>query len=95
MQVAPIAFMIAVRAADPRKLFPHLVAENFTRGVRLLDTLRRNVGMQLGQQDLARYRMRNEDGTMPLAWPECTPSERISTVSVPPTRPRSDVVTHS
>ena len=35
------------------------------------------------------------DGTIPLATPECTPSDRISTVSVPPTSPRNEVVTHS
>ena len=39
--------------------------------------------------------MRKEDGTTPPASPECTPSSRMSTRSVPFTRPRSDVVTQS
>ena len=39
--------------------------------------------------------MRNDDGTMPLASPECTPSVSTSTVSVPPANPRSDVVAQS
>ena len=39
--------------------------------------------------------MRNDDGTTPLASPECTPSVSTSTVSVPAARPRSDVVIHS
>src|SRR5438876_10206386 len=36
--------------------------------------------------------MRKLEGTMPLAAPECTPSVSTSTVSTPPTTPRSDVV---
>ena len=39
--------------------------------------------------------MRNVLGTTPLAAPEWTPSSRMSTVSVPPASPRSEVVTHS
>ena len=39
--------------------------------------------------------IRNVLGTTPLAAPEWTPSSRMSTVSVPPASPRSDVVTHS
>ena len=38
--------------------------------------------------------MRNVLGTTPLAAPECTPSSRMSTVSVPPASP-ADVVTQS
>ena len=38
--------------------------------------------------------MRKLDGTLPLA-PECTPSVSTSTVSTPPTMPRSDVVAQS
>ena len=39
--------------------------------------------------------MRNVLGTTPLAAPEWTPSSRMSTVSVPPARPRREVVTQS
>ena len=39
--------------------------------------------------------MRKLEGTMPLADPECTPSLRTSTVSTPPTTPRSEVVDQS
>ena len=38
--------------------------------------------------------IRNEEGTMPLAAPECTPSVSTSTVSTPLTTPRSEVVVH-
>mmetsp|Transcript_18294 Transcript_18294/g.43009 ORF Transcript_18294/g.43009 Transcript_18294/m.43009 type:complete len:226 (+) Transcript_18294:211-888(+) len=38
--------------------------------------------------------MRNEEGTIPLASPEWTPSVRIFTDSSPATMPRSDVVIH-
>jgi hypothetical protein len=39
--------------------------------------------------------MRKDDGTMPLAAPECTPSVKTRTVRLPITMPRSDVVSHS
>src|SRR3989449_1660860 len=39
--------------------------------------------------------MRKLEGTMPLADPEWTPSVRTSTVSTPPTTPRSEVVPQS
>ena len=39
--------------------------------------------------------MRKLDGTTPLASPECTPSVSTSTVSMPFTRPRSEVVPQS
>ena len=39
--------------------------------------------------------MRKLDGTRPEASPECTPSVRISTFSVPLAMPRSEVVSHS
>ncbi len=38
--------------------------------------------------------MRNDEGTTPLASPECTPSVSTSTVKLPPARPRSEVVSH-
>ena len=43
----------------------------------------------------SRRRMRKLDGTIPLAAPECTPSVSTSTVSTPPTMPRSEVVAQS
>ena len=39
--------------------------------------------------------MRNEDGTMPLASPECTPSVSTRTVRLPIAMPRRDVVSQS
>ena len=39
--------------------------------------------------------MRKDDGTMPLAAPEWTPSVRTRTVRLPITMPRSEVVSHS
>ncbi len=39
--------------------------------------------------------MRKDDGTMPLAEPECTPSFSTVTVRVPITMPRSEVVSHN
>ena len=39
--------------------------------------------------------MRNDEGTTPEASPECTPSVRISTFSVPLAMPRRLVVSHS
>ena len=39
--------------------------------------------------------IRNDDGTMPDASPECRPSVTMSTVSSTTTMPRSDVVIHS
>jgi len=39
--------------------------------------------------------MRKDEGTTPLEAPERTASVRMSARSVPPTSPRSDVVTHT
>ncbi len=39
--------------------------------------------------------MRKLEGTSPDASPECTPSVRICTLSVPLAMPRSEVVSHS
>ena len=39
--------------------------------------------------------MRKLEGTRPEASPECTPSVRISTLSVPLAMPRSEVVSQS
>ena len=39
--------------------------------------------------------IRNDDGTTPLASPECTPSVSTSTVRVPAAMPRSEVVAQS
>ena len=36
-----------------------------------------------------------QEGTMPLADPECTPCFNTSMLSTPPITPRNDVVTHN
>ena len=65
-----------------------------------------DLGEQFGQLHAARWlrprsattsvrRMRKEDGTMPLAAPECTPSVRTRTVRLPIRLPRKDVVSQS
>ena len=46
-------------------------------------------------RDNSERRMRNEDGTTPLASPECTPSLSTRTVSFPGAMPRRLVVSQS
>ena len=103
---SPGSLTIGSRAAGERKLGPDGIAENLSRLLRLLrcappESRSRNLRGRMrpllasSRRSSSCRAMRKEDGTTPLASPECTPSVSTSTLSVPAARPRSDVVIQS
>ena len=96
---------IGSRGAGEGELAVDLVAQHARRLLGLLDALRRDLDVEVGQlispvassssRDSSPRSRRKLEGTMPEASPEWTPSVSTRTVSMPAAMPRSEVVSHS